>query len=388
MKDDTLVVQAGRESQKNQDMVNAPVYRASTVLFSSLKAYHAAEANKRDPSYGTAGTETTFALQNAIAQLEGGTQALMVPSGLAAITTTLLAFLSAGDHVLVTDAVYGPTRRFCNKMLKRLGVEVTFYDPLIGAGISALIQENTRLVFTESPGSLTFEVQDIPAITKAAHAKNVLVVLDNSWASPLFFKPFEHGVDISIQACTKYISGHSDVLLGSITTKDEKIFDTVYAAFHNLGVCVSPDDCYLAARGLRTMATRLRQHEAAALKVATWLQGRSEVAEVLYPALKTHPSHEIWKRDFKGATGLISVVLDKSYSYEAICQMIDHMKVFRIGASWGGFESLILSFDPRSVRTASQWTKTGSCVRIYAGLEDTDDMLRDLEEGFVRLKKA
>jgi cystathionine beta-lyase len=397
MKQETIAVISGKNSHDNSGTVNTPVHRTSTILFPTLKAYHDAENGKDfynvgdgekaiDYSYAITGTPTTFALQRAITELEGGQHTLICPSGLSAITTTLLALLSAGDHILMTDSVYGPTRRFCNRKLKRFGIETTYYDPLIGGDIDKLIQDNTKLIFTESPGSLTFEIQDIPAIAKAAHKKGVIVVMDNSWATSLYFKPFKHGVDVSIHAGTKYISGHSDIFLGTITTTDEHI-DKIFKAFKDLGNHTSPDVCYMASRGLRTMPTRVQAHEKSALNIAKWMDNQPEVKQVLHPALPSHPGHILWKRDFTGSTGLFSVILDKKYPFEAISAMIDGMELFGIGSSWGGFESLIINFDPSNIRTASKWTETNSCLRIYTGLEAEEDLMEDLKNGLKRLKK-
>lgn len=394
MKQDSKIIHAGRHPLNHYGTVNTPIYPASTLLFPTMEAYEAAEEGKscyyenddnvaQDLSYAITGTPTSYALAEAIATLEGGYKTLLVPSGLAALTVTLMSLCSTGDHLLVPDSVYGPTRRFCRLELHRLGIETTFYDPQIGADIAELIKENTRLILVESPGSLTFEIQDIPAISAIAKAKNIAVVMDNSWATPLYFKPFIHGVDISIQAITKYIGGHSDVIMGSITTT-EAYYKKVYKFFRNSGASVSPHDCYLASRGLRSLSARLKAHETSALKIASWLEGRKEIARVLYPALPSHPQHNLWKRDFTGACGLFSFIL-KPCSQEAVHRMINEMELFAIGCSWGGYESLILAFDPTSVRTATEWKAEGPCIRVHIGLEDTDDLIHDLEKGLERL---
>lgn len=284
----------------------------------------------------------------------------------------------------MVDSVYAPTRRFCDRVLAGFGIEVTYYDPL--ADIQPLIQPNTKVVFTESPGSLTYEVQDIPAVAAAARAAGVISVIDNTWSAGLFFKPLEYGVDVSIQAATKYIVGHSDAMLGLITTTED-VFLRVKRASALLGVAVGPDDCYLGLRGLRTLAPRLARHQATGLKVAEWLQGRAEVKAVLYPALPSFPGHALWKRDFTGANGLISVILHEA-SHHALSAMLDNLALFAMGYSWGGFESLIIPFDPKRSRTASRWTETGPCLRLHCGLEDPDDLIRDLEMGFARLRSA
>jgi cysteine-S-conjugate beta-lyase len=334
-------------------------------------------------TYGRLGTPTVESLQDAIAELEGGFRTLLTPSGLSAIATTLLALLSAGDHVLVSDSVYRPTRRFCDTMLKRLGIETTYYDPLLGAGIADLIQDNTKVIFTESPGSQTFEVQDIPAISAAAHARGIRVVLDNTWATPLFFKPFDHGADVSIQAATKYIVGHADAMLGAITA-NEATWPKLAATHDELGLCPGPEDVYLGLRGLRSLSARLERHQRSALNIARWLAERPEVSRVLHPALPSDPGHALWQRDFTGASGLFAIVL-RPVSKTAVAAMLDGMTLFGMGYSWGGFESLILPFDPRGYRTATTWVEDGPALRLHIGLEDPDDLKADLDAGFARM---
>jgi cystathionine beta-lyase len=326
-------------------------------------------------------TDTDF--QDAMAKLEGGDAALAVPSGLTATTLPLLALLAPGDHVLVTDAVYGPTRRFCDLHLKRLGVEVTYYDPLIGAGIAGLLRATTKVVFTESPGSLTFEVQDVRAIADAAHARGAKVVLDNTWATPLNFRAFDHGVDVSVHAATKYVGGHSDVLLGAIVCSKEA-YPPLFRLWTDMGITASSDDCFLGLRGLRTLAVRLAHQQDSALRVARWLRARPEVAEVLYPALPGARGHELWKRDFKGASSLFGVIL-QPVAPERLAAMLDGLELFSMGFSWGGFESLILPTVPERSRTATQWRAAGPCLRLAIGLEDPDDLIADLDAGFARL---
>jgi cystathionine beta-lyase len=365
-------------------------------LFPSLEAYHDAENGKAfyetdtftpspDYSYGTSGTPTVFALREALAELDGVKYALTYPSGLSAITITLNALLQSGDHILVTDSVYGPTRRFCNKELKRFGVEVTFYDPLIGGDIATLIQPNTKVIFTESPGSLTFEVQDIPAITAVAKQHDIISIMDNSWATPLFFNPFAHGIDIAIQAATKYINGHSDVLLGVVTCDDEYIFGKLSSTYRHYGVCPSPDDCALASRGLRTIAVRVKQHQSNALALASWLKKQPLVNRILHPAFVDCPGHDIWKRDFTGSTGLFSIVLNQRYTDAQISAMVNGLELFGIGASWGGYESLLIHITPAYVRSATRWPEPNTVLRIYVGLEDVDDLIDDLQKGFERI---
>ncbi|MGZ5862559.1 MAG: cystathionine beta-lyase [Methyloceanibacter sp.] len=377
---DTRLAHAGREPGRYHGFVNPPIYRGSTVLFPSVSAL---EANDQDYTYGRLGTPTVSALEEALAELEGGYRTLLTPSGLSAIAATLLALVAAGDHVLITDSAYRPTRRFCDHVLNRLGVETTYYDPLLGAAIKAIVKKTTRVVFTESPGSQSFEVQDIPAIAKAAHAAGACVVMDNTWATPLYFKPFAHGVDVSIQAATKYIVGHADAMLGAITTT-EAAWPTIARAHEDLGLCPGPEDVYLGLRGLRSLGVRLARHQASGIEIARWLAGRPEVARVLHPALASDPGHALWKRDFTGASGLFALVL-KPVAAEAVAAMLDGLELFGMGYSWGGFESLILPFDPSEYRTATKWQREGPALRLHIGLEDVDDLRADLEAGFGRL---
>ena len=377
---DTRLAHAGREPKRFHGFVNPPIYRGSTILFPTAAAL---EANDQEFTYGRLGTPTVRALEEAIAELEGGHATLLAPSGLSAIAATFLALLSAGDHVLVSDSVYRPTRRFCDHVLKRLGVETTYYDPVVGVGIKDLISPKTKVVFTESPGSQTFEVQDIPAIADAAHAAGAVVALDNTWATPLYFKSFAHGADVSIQAATKYIVGHADAMLGAITaTKD--IWPKIAGTHDDLGLCAGPEDVYLALRGLRSLGVRLARHQASGLALAEWLRGRPEVAHVIHPALPSDSGHAIWKRDFTGASGLFAIVL-KPASKEAVAAMLDSFELFGMGYSWGGFESLIIPFDPSSYRTATHWKAQGQALRLHVGLEDVDDLKADLKAGFACL---
>ncbi len=382
-KQDTLIVTLGRDPHANFGAVNPPVYHASTILFPTVEAL---KGRKQPYTYGRRGTPTTAALQQTIAALEGGHKTLLAPSGLAAVTTALLALLKTGDHLLMTDSVYGPSRHFCDTILKRNGVEVDYYDPLLGAGIERLMKPNTAVVFAESPGSITFEVQNIPAIAKAAHAHGAKLVVDNTWASPLYFKPFAHGADVSIQAITKYLCGHSDVMMGSITTNEET-WRTVLSGYGALGQTVAPDDAYLVLRGIRTLSVRLERHMKTGLALARWLQGRTEVLRVIHPALETDAGHALWKRDFTGASGLFGLVL-KPCSDAAVAAMLDHMELFGMGWSWGGFESLIVPQDLTGIRTATRDRLEGPLLRIHAGLEDTDDLIADLAAGFQRLAAA
>lgn len=382
-KQDTVIVTAGRDPEANFGIVNPPVYHASTVLYPTLEAV---KARAQPVTYGRRGTPTTFALQDAIAELEGGYKTALTSSGLSAVTTALLAYLKAGDHLLMVDSVYQPSRHFCDTVLVRYGVDVEYYDPLIGGGIERLIRPETKVIFTESPGSVTFEVQDIPAIAEAAHRAGVTVMLDNTWASPLYFKPFEHGVDVSIQAVTKYLCGHSDVMMGSITTTEaawKELLDTHGA----IGQCVAPDDVYLVLRGIRTLSTRLERHMKSGIALAQWLAKRPEVKRVLHPALPDDSGHEIWKRDFTGACGLFSVELNPC-SEKALAAFLDGLELFGMGYSWGGFESLVIPQYPKKMRTATEWNAEGQILRFHVGLEDIGDLVADLEAGFARLQAA
>jgi cysteine-S-conjugate beta-lyase len=382
---DTKVVTGGRDPMSYHGFVNPPVYHASTVLYPSAEDFLAHRARYQ---YGRRGTPTTEALELALQELEGSQCAgvSLLPSGLAAISSAFLAVVHAGDHVLVTDSAYGPTRIFCDQILTRLGVAITYYDPLIGAGIGELIRPNTRLVYLESPGSLSFEMQDVPTLAKAAHDKGALVVMDNTWATPLYFRPLDHGVDMVIQAGTKYIGGHSDVMLGTVSVNAATVASLKNTVRHT-GQCEGPDDAYLGLRGLRTLAVRLERHQASGLAVARWLERRPEVLRLLHPALPSHPGHAIWKRDFSGASGLFSMVL-KPVPQKAYYAFLDSLELFGIGASWGGYESLAIPFDCTPLRTATRWQPGGPTVRFHIGLEAVDDLIADLERGFAALATA
>jgi cystathionine beta-lyase len=318
--------------------------------------------------------------------MEGGYRAVAVPSGLAAITAALCAFVKTGDHLLVADSVYAPTRTFCERQLKGNGVEVEYYDPLIGAGIAALMKPNTKAVFCEAPGSLTFEMQDIPAIAQVAHARGAVVLADTTWGTPYFFRAFEHGVDVSIHAATKYISGHSDVMLGIVVT-NEACWMAVRKTVTDYGYVASPDDCYLGLRGFRTIGVRMNHQMASALRVARWLEGRAEVKRVIYPALESDPGHAIWKRDFEGAASLFACVLEP-VADRSVAAFVDALELFGIGSSWGGFESLVTVVHAEACRTATRWNPGGATLRLHIGLEDTGDLIADLERGFEALATA
>ncbi|MBI5164932.1 MAG: cystathionine beta-lyase [Magnetospirillum sp.] len=386
MKKDSRLVHAGRASDRYHGAVNVPVYHASTILHPSVAAMEEGGKTPFDGvRYGRFGTPTTFAFEDAIAAVEGGGKAIAVPSGLAAITASLMALLKSGDHLLMVDSAYFPTRKFCDSVLAGLGIATTYYDPAIGAGIAALMRPETKVVFVESPGSLTFEMQDIPAIAAAAHRGGARVVLDNTWGV-LNFQPFAHGVDVSLQACTKYVVGHADAMLGAITCCDAALWLEVKASVAAFGHSVGAEELFLGLRGLRTLAVRLRHHAATALTLAQWLEQRPEVGRVLYPPLPADPGHALWRRDFSGACGLFGVVLARPYAKAAVDAMLDGYRHFNLGFSWGGYESLVIPTGGHSiVRTATAWDPPGPSLRFHAGLEDVDDLLADLDDGFRRL---
>ena len=371
----TRLAHSGHEPRSYHGFVQPPVVHASTVLFPDAGTM--ASRNQRY-TYGTRGTPTSDALASAIDALEGSAGTICVPSGLAAVTVPLLSFLSAGDHVLIVDSVYNPTRRFADSMLARLGVEVEYYPPELGAGIASVMKPNTKVVWTESPGSNTFEMQDIPAICEAAHARGAIVMMDNTWATPLFFKPLDHGVDISVHAATKYPGGHSDVLLGTVSANDA-CWDRLHEGFLTLGTCAGPDDVYLVQRGLKTMGVRLQRHGESALALAQWLEGQPGVKQVLHPALPSFPGHDLWKRDFCGASGLFSIVLEGGGTEKAHA-FLDALEIFGLGYSWGGHESLAVHVYLGD-RTVSRTDYGGPLIRLQIGLEDVADLKADLAAG-------
>jgi cystathionine beta-lyase len=386
-RDETKVVSGGRRPEWTGPIVNPPVHRASTILFEDCAALKAGAGRNADGEfhYGRRGTPTQWALAEALTELEPGAEGTMLfPSGVAAIASALLSVLKSGDELLMVDSVYEPTRAFCRQVLAPMGISTRFYDPLIGAGIADLIGETTAAIFLESPGSLTFEVQDIPAIVAAAKARGIATLLDNTWATSLFFPAIAAGIDLAILSCTKYIVGHSDAMLGSVTATPER-YARLRKTAQLFGQHVSPDDAFLGLRGLRTLAVRLKAHEEGALKIARWLKGRPEVASVLHPALPDCPGHAEWARDFKGSSGLFSFVFDGGDA-AARAALIDGLRHFGIGYSWGGFESLALPVDPASIRTATDWQAAGPVVRLHIGLEHPDDLIADLEEGLTRFR--
>jgi cystathionine beta-lyase len=382
---ETTLVTAGRDTKAQKGFVNPPVVHGSTVLYPTADDLH---THRGEFQYGRRGTPTTKALQEAMVALEGPQCAGVgiAPSGLAAITTTLLAVLKSGDHLLVCDNAYRPTRNFCNGLLARYGVETTYFDPLVGAGVATLFRPNTRAVLVEAPGSQSFEMPDIPAIASAAHGRGVLVIDDNTWATPLYHRSLEQGVDISMQAATKYIGGHSDIMFGTISANAEA-WPLISVAIQLLGVCAGPDDVFLALRGLRTLAVRLAQHHRSGLEMARWLATRPEVMRVLHPALESDPGHAIWKRDFTGASGLFSIVL-RPAPQTAVDALLDALRLFGMGYSWGGFESLVIPFDCDGYRTATKWAPGGPTLRLHIGLENVGDLKADLERGFAAFNAA
>jgi cystathionine beta-lyase len=389
MKLRTRLAQRGRRARTQPGTVNLPVTRASTVTFASLAEMESVqrrfESDEVVPTYGIVNMPLRAAFEELMADIEGGHRAATYPSGLAAIAAALLACVKSGDHVLVTDSCYGPTRRFCQRVLARYGVETSFYDPTIGAGIESLMQPNTKVVFLENPGSLTFEVQDFPAIAAAARARGAAVIHDNTWATGMFFRSFEHGADLVVQAATKYPGGHSDVLLGAVVA-NEALWPRLRDTSRDLGQTASPDDLFLAIRGLRTLDARLRQHERSALEVAQWLRTQPAVARVLHPALPEDPGHAIWKRDFLGSTGLFGAEL-KPCSRAQLAAFIEGLECFALGYSWGGYESLIVPAHVDRMRSARPWSG-GPLVRLHVGLEDPADLCEDLARGFERMRGA
>ena len=375
------LVYAGRRVDEQFGFVNTPIYRGSTVLSPTVAELTAREARF---IYGTMGTPTTQALEEAWSELCGAAGTVLAPSGLAAIALALMAAVKAGDHILVTDSVYRPARNFCETVLRRMGVETQYYDPAIGGGIAALLRVNTSVVFVEAPGSQSLEMQDVPAIAAAAHQRGACVIMDNTWATPLFFPPHERGVDLAVEAGTKYLSGHSDLLLGLVSS-NAQYWPRLRATFDAFAMCAGPEDVFLALRGLRTMELRLKEAERQALAMAHWLAARPEVKDVRHPALPSYSGHDIWKRDFTGSSGLFSVILNPA-SAAAVAAMLDGLELFGMGYSWGGFESLVIPFDCAAYRSATRWNPGGPALRFQIGLEDVADLQADLDAGFARLR--
>lgn len=380
---ETELVLAGRDPFRHDGFVNTPIVRGSTVLSPSVADL---EGHTGRYTYGRRGNPTVESLESALTRLEGGAGVVLTPSGLSAVSIALLSVLKAGDHLLMVDSAYQPTRRICDEVLTRYGIETTYYDPLIADDIASLIRPHTRAIFLESPGSQSFEIQDIPAIVAAASARDITTLMDNTWATPLFFRPHDFGVDVSIQAGTKYLSGHSDLNIGTISA-NERTFRRVLATHGDLGITVAPEDAFLASRGLRTMAIRLERHQQSALTVARWLSSRPEVRQVLHPGLPEHPGHALWKRDFKGASGLFSIILEP-VPKPAVDAFLDSLALFGLGYSWGGYESLAIPFDCSAYRSATRWNPGGPAIRLQIGLEDPADLIADLDSGFAALAAA
>ncbi|MDQ0305181.1 cystathionine beta-lyase [Ancylobacter polymorphus] len=380
---ETELVLAGRDPFRHDGFVNTPIVRGSTVLSPSVADL---EGHTGRYTYGRRGNPTVESLESALTRLEGGAGVVLTPSGLSAVSIALLSVLKAGDHLLMVDSAYQPTRRICDEVLTRYGIETTYYDPLIAGDIAGLIRPHTRAIFLESPGSQSFEIQDIPTIVAAASARDITTLMDNTWATPLFFRPHDFGVDVSIQAGTKYLSGHSDLNIGTISA-NQRTFRRVLATHGDLGITVAPEDAFLASRGLRTMAVRLERHQQSALAVARWLSSRPEVRQVLHPGLPEHPGHALWKRDFKGASGLFSIILEP-VPKPAVDAFLDSLALFGLGYSWGGYESLAIPFDCSAYRTATCWTPGGPAIRLQIGLEDPADLIADLDSGFAALAAA
>lgn len=380
---ETRIINSGRDPQRFDGFVNTPIVRGSTVLSATVADL---EGHTGRYSYGRRGNPTVETLETAIAELEGGAGAVVTPSGLSAVSVALLSVLNAGDHLLMVDSAYQPTRHICDRVLTRYGIETTYYDPLVGDGIGDLVRPNTRAIFLESPGSQSFEIQDVPAIVTIARQRGIVTLMDNTWATPLFFRPHDFGVDLSIHAGTKYLSGHSDLNIGTISANAAN-FRQLKLVHGDLGITVAPEDAFLGARGLRTLAVRLAHHQQSGLAVARWLQQRPEVLTVLHPGLPEHPGHDIWKRDFKGSSGLFSFVF-KPAPKKAVDAFLDSLQLFGLGYSWGGFESLAIPFDCSTYRTATTWQPGGPSVRLHIGLENLDDLIADLDRGMTTFRDA
>lgn len=378
---ETLLTHLGRHPERHFGASNTPVYRASTIAYPSVEAMEEARADRFNRvTYGSWGTPTSYDFEDAVAALEGGHRAISFPTGIAALTCAVISHVGPGDHILMTDGAYAPLRRLAAGYLARIGVDVTFYDPRIGAGIAPLIRPQTRLVYVESPSSHTFEIQDVDAIAAAAHASGVLVMCNNSWATPLFFKSFDHGADITVHAATKYIGGHSDLMLG-VLVASEALYVPLRTFASDFGYAVGPDDVYAGLRSLRTLDVRMQRHQENGLRVARWLATRPEIARVLHPGLPDHPDHALWARQYSGASGLFSIELQPAPK-AAVDGFLASLQLFAIGASWGGYESLAIPVAPQAARTAVPWDAPGALVRLSVGLENAEDLIADLDRGF------
>lgn len=377
----TRLTQIGRNTQDQRGFVNCPVYRGSTVVFNSVEDL---EHSRAEFAYGTLGTPTIKNLEEAWTELAGAAGTVMSPSGLGAVALALMTTLKAGDHLLMPDTVYRPTRNFCDLTLKKFGVTTDYYDPLIGEGIVKLLRPETTTLFLESPGSQTFEIQDVPLMTRIARERGIKTIIDNTWATPVFFQAHRHGCDLSVEAGTKYLSGHSDLLMGMVSANAETWPD-LRATYDSMAMLPGAEDCFLALRGLRTLHIRLKEAETRALNMATWLAEQPEVKTILHPAFESCPGHHLWKRDFSGSTGLFSIVLDPAFDKPAVTRLLDGLELFGMGYSWGGFESLIIPFNCREYRTATQWKEQGATLRLQIGLEDPQDLMADLRAGLDRL---
>lgn len=376
---ETRLAHAGRDPARSDRAVNPAIHRATTLIADDVGELY--DARK---TYALDGMAVQEALREALVAIEGGVGAVLAPSGLAACTLAILCVARADSEILITDSVYKPTRRFCDHMLKRLGVSARYYDPRIGTGIAELITERTCAVFMESPGSLTFEVQDVPAIVAAARARKAPTIIDNTWSAGVYFKPFEHGVDLSIQALSKYQAGHADAFMGAVLGATKTWVDRLWMAYKDLGLGASPDDAFLVLRGLRTLAVRLERQSATALTIARWLEAQPQVARVLHPGLESSPDHGVWKRDFTGASGLFALVLNPA-SAERVAEMLESLALFGLGFSWGGYESLAIPCDSQIVRTAAPWRAEGQTIRLSIGLEHETDLIADLAQALARL---
>ena len=385
-KNDTKIILSGKNQKSKSSFVNSPIYKGSTVLFKTVEDMNKSmkRKNTQTLAYGRFGSPSTFEFEKAIAEIDEGHSAVATSSGTAAIVASLLAVLKTGDHILITDSVYGVTKNLAKGLLNNMGITTTFYKPDIGKEINRLIKKNTKVIFIESPGSLTFEIQNVPMLVEIAKKNNLITIMDNTWATPLFFKPFYNGIDISIQSATKYIVGHSDAMLGIITT-NKNYTKCVREAAHNMGSCPSPEDIYLGIRGLKTLSIRLQKHQQSASKVIEWLKTQDVTDTILYPALPDNPGYKIWKRDFLGASGLFGIKL-KNTKTSLVNKMLNNLKLFNMGYSWGGYESLILPIKPEKLRDTYKWKNDCGTLRIHVGLEDPDDLINDLKDNINILK--